>query len=88
MKISKLVVVCAALAMGATLMADSNSNQVVVAPSQGEAGMRSIRIESPVLKGQLERQLQRRAEQPGLVGDGNERHEHLMRSGEMTTRRS
>lgn len=52
MKISKLVVVCAALAMGVTLAADSNSNQMVVAPSQGGMGGASIRFEPPVLKGQ------------------------------------
>lgn len=52
MKISKLVVVCGALAMGATLAADSNSNQMVVAPSQGGVGGGSIRIETAVLKGQ------------------------------------
>ena len=33
------------------------------------------RVEAPILEAQLERQLQRRAEQPGLVGDWNERQD-------------
>jgi hypothetical protein len=37
------------------------------------------RVETPVLETRLERQLQRRAEQPGLVGGRNERHELLPR---------
>ena len=51
MKISKFVVLSAAVAMGATLAA--SSNQVIVAPSQGgAAGLQSYRIEAKVLKGQ------------------------------------
>ena len=37
------------------------------------------RVETPVLEARPERQLQRRAEQPGLMGDRNERHDLLPR---------